>query len=60
MMRILNRLDLRLALAVLLGLAASGAALVAWQSHSARLAADAHWQGDGAISTAAKQEVKAK
>ncbi len=44
MTRILKRLDLRLALAVLLGLAASGAALVAWQSHSTRVAADAHWQ----------------
>ena len=39
-----HRLDLRLALAVLLGLAASGGALVAWQSHAGRTAADAQWQ----------------
>lgn len=43
-MKVWQRLDLRLALAVLLGLGASGAALVAWQSHASRTAADAQWQ----------------
>ena len=44
MRRLWQRLDLRLALAVLLGLGASGVALVAWQSHTSRTAADAQWQ----------------
>ena len=39
-----RRIDLRLALAVLLGLGASGLALVAWQAHAARASADAQWQ----------------
>jgi len=39
-----RRIDLRLALAVLLGLGASGLALVAWQTHAARASADAQWQ----------------
>lgn len=43
-MNLMKRLDLRLALAVLLGLVASGAALVAWQTHTERAAADAQWQ----------------
>lgn len=43
-MSVWHRLDLRLALAVLLGLAASGAALVAWQAHAWRASADAQWQ----------------
>lgn len=43
-MRAWQRLDLRLAVAVLLGLAASGMALVAWQSQAWRTAADAQWQ----------------
>ena len=43
-MKFWQRLDLRLALAVLLGLGASGMALVAWQNHAWRAAADAQWQ----------------
>ncbi len=43
-MKIWHRLDLRMAMAVLLGLVVSGAALVSWQAHEARTAADAQWQ----------------
>jgi two-component system OmpR family sensor kinase len=39
-----GRLDRRLALAVLLGFAASGIALVAWQSQVSRTESDAQWQ----------------
>lgn len=39
-----GRLDRRLAVAVLLGFAASGIALVAWQSQVSRAESDAQWQ----------------
>ena len=39
-----QRLDLRMAMAVLLGLVVSGTALLSWQAHEARTAADAQWQ----------------
>ncbi|MCK6410691.1 MAG: hypothetical protein L6Q70_16050, partial [Thauera sp.] len=39
-----GRLDRRLAVAVLLGFAASGIALVAWQSQVSRVESDAQWQ----------------